>query len=122
MTIHNFEYFIFLFVCLSGPLGLVIFHSGLRLRKQIKATFLAIIITAIPFVIWDVVATYIQHWSFNSSFVTGIYLYNLPLEEVLFFLTIPWCCLTVWAEIRAFTTFSELWSRLTSKNHKITSK
>jgi len=116
MTINNFEYFIFLFVCLSGPLGLVVFHPGLELRKYIKPAILAITIAAIPFIIWDVVATYIQHWSFNSDFITGIYLYNLPLEEVLFFFVIPWCCLTIWAEIRTFTSWGEFWGRLTFKD------
>jgi lycopene cyclase domain-containing protein len=32
-------------------------------------------------------------WSFNSSYILGLTIYNLPLEEILFFVCIPFACI-----------------------------
>lgn len=48
--------------------------------------------TALLFIIWDHYFTKWGIWSFNPKYVLGIYWYGLPLEEWLFFLTIPYAC------------------------------
>jgi lycopene cyclase domain-containing protein len=113
MSLNHFEYFITLAICIFVPLLLALFHPGLQIRKNMKWALLAILITCVPFWAWDVVATYIGHWGFNPNFITGFYIYNLPIEEVLFFVVIPFSCLTIWAEIKSFTTWSEFWRRFT---------
>jgi lycopene cyclase domain-containing protein len=35
-------------------------------------------------------------WQFNNAKVIGLYIFNLPIEEILFFFIIPYCCVFVY--------------------------
>lgn len=54
------------------------------------------------FVAWDVIATMRGDWSFNPEYVMGITCAGLPLEEVLFFIFVPYSLLLLY-EQAAFT-------------------
>jgi len=81
-----------------GPL-LLSFFPPLRFYRNILALFLSIGITILLFGAWDVFATWRGHWYFASDSVWGIYIINLPLEEWLFFVVIPFCCIFSWEAI-----------------------
>ena len=68
------------------------FHPKIRFHLTWKAFFPAAILVGVMFVIWDELFTAMGVWGFNPDYVTGIYLFNLPLEEVLFFICIPFSC------------------------------
>lgn len=53
----------------------------------------AIGITAVLFIAWDALYTGLDVWGFNPQYVSGIYLIGLPLEEILFFFSVPYACL-----------------------------
>ena len=76
---------------LSVPL-LASFHPRIRLYKNWKALFMALMITLVPFIIWDAFFTARGYWGFDQNYVSGIYLFYLPLEEWLFFICIPYAC------------------------------
>ena len=60
------------------------------------------VIPALLYIVWDIYFTSKGVWSFNPEYITGIKLYNLPLEEVLFFFIVPYCCLFIYACVRAY--------------------
>jgi lycopene cyclase domain-containing protein len=90
---------------ISIPL-IVSFHPRIKLYKQWKYLIPAIIISMIPYIIWDIYFTQNEIWGFNETYLTGSYIFNLPIEEWLFFICIPYACV--------FTHFAliELWKKV----------
>lgn len=76
------------------------FHPKIQFHRTWTAAFAAIIITAVLFIIWDVVFTKLKVWGFNDEYIFGMHIFNLPLEEVLFFICIPYACLFTYYCIR----------------------
>jgi lycopene cyclase domain-containing protein len=94
-------YFIILAASLAGPLALS-FDKKVAFYKNWKYLFPAMIIPASLYIVWDIYFTKIGVWSFNEDYITGIKISNLPLEEVLFFLIVPYCCVFIYACIRSY--------------------
>jgi lycopene cyclase domain-containing protein len=108
----KFEYLIVLSIIVIPTLLLSTLHKNSPLKGKFKVLFFSILISSLPFLIWDVYATYQGHWQFNPKFNLGIYLLNLPLEEVLFFFTVPFSCLFLWSEIKLFSSWKAFLTRL----------
>lgn len=68
------------------------FDKRLAFFKDWKYLFPAMAITALFFIIWDVIFTDWGVWGFNPTYLSGLYLLNLPLEEWMFFVCIPYAC------------------------------
>jgi len=85
------EYLIFNVVVLIGPLALS-FEPTIRFIKQWKAIVGAIVLSMIPYIIWDS-AVANRHWFWNVHYTLGPRFLRLPLEEWLFFVTVPYACL-----------------------------
>jgi lycopene cyclase domain-containing protein len=66
------------------------FNKKMNFIQWWKSVFLAIVIVAIPFLIWDVIFTKNGVWGFNPLYHLDIILFGLPLEEILFFICIPY--------------------------------
>lgn len=53
----------------------------------------ALFFPAIIFLVWDSVFTAMGVWGFTEKHLSGLKLFNLPIEEILFFFAIPYACL-----------------------------
>lgn len=69
------------------------FYPKANFSKKWKYVIPGILITAIIFIVWDEVFTQMGVWGFNEEYTTGIKVFSLPLEEVLFFFCIPYACI-----------------------------
>jgi len=97
----HYTYFIILAASLAGPLALS-FDKKVAFYKNWKYLFPAMLIPALLYIGWDIYFTSKGVWSFNEVYITGIKLINLPLEEVLFFFIVPYCCVFIYACIRSY--------------------
>jgi lycopene cyclase domain-containing protein len=78
------------------------FHPRIRFYKHWLAAFAGILLTAVLFILWDIVFTLRGVWGFNPRYVIGVYFYRLPVEELLFFVCIPFACLFTYYCLQPF--------------------
>ncbi|MBI65463.1 MAG: hypothetical protein CMG64_04140 [Candidatus Marinimicrobia bacterium] len=69
------------------------FHPKVLFYKKFNIIIKSIPIAAFPFIIWDIIFVRYDIWGFNKKYIINRYIFNLPIEEVLFFFVIPFCCL-----------------------------
>lgn len=92
---NHLTYFLILGASLLVPLSLS-FDKKVSFYKKWKYLFTALILPVVIYIAWDVWFTSKGVWQFNEKYVTGAYLLNLPVEEVLFFIIVPYCCVFIY--------------------------
>ena len=97
----HYTYLIILAASFSGPLVLS-FDKKVQFYKKWKWVFPAIILPAVFYIFWDIYFTNKGVWSFNENYILGLKLFHLPVEEVLFFLVVPYCCVFIYECIRTY--------------------
>lgn len=91
----QFTYFLILAGSLAGPL-LLSFDRKVAYYRKWKYLFPAMVLPALFFLVWDELKTRAGVWSFSAQHITGLHIGSLPLEEVLFFFVVPYCCVFIY--------------------------
>lgn len=69
------------------------FHPRLQFYKKWKSFAKATLIMMAVFIPWDILFTQNGFWGFNKAYITGYHFLDLPIEEWLFFICIPYACI-----------------------------
>jgi lycopene cyclase domain-containing protein len=84
-----------------GPL-LLSFDKKVAFYRSWRYLFPSLFIVGIAFLIWDELFTRIGVWGFTPKYLAGIYFGHLPLEEVLFFLVVPYNFIFILLVLQAY--------------------
>ena len=95
------EYLIVLAISVAAPL-ILSFSKKMDFYKSPGRLIYAISLPFIMFTIWDIIVTARGHWSFNPDYTIGFRIFGLPVEEILFFIVIPFCGLFTWESVKYF--------------------
>lgn len=107
----KYTYLLINFLTVLFPVALS-FDKRVAFYKSWRYIVPGMAITGLVFLFWDVLFTIKGVWSFNADRIIGIRFYKLPLEEILFFLTVPFACLFIYACLNHYVKrqMSDKWS------------
>jgi lycopene cyclase domain-containing protein len=78
------------------------FDRKVAFYRHWPATAASIVIVGAVYIIWDVFATLRGDWSFSKEYTGGLRIAGLPIEEILFFVVVPYACIFILEVVRAY--------------------
>lgn len=81
---------------------LLSFDRKVAFYKTWKYFIPANLITLTFFIVWDILFANAGIWGFNDAYLTGTRILALPIEEWLFFFTIPYACVFLYEVFKAW--------------------
>lgn len=81
---------------------LLSFESKVKFYKKLSAYGFSIAIVSTLFIFWDIFATYRGDWAFNPQYTIGLGILGLPIEEILFFITVPYSIIFIYESLNAY--------------------
>lgn len=112
----NFEYLAVLGLCLAITLPLeAVLHVGVY--RQPRRLLACLSCVAAVFVSWDLIGARLGHWDYNPTYVTGLRMAGLPIEEYLFFVVVPLCGILTFEAVR--TTLDDVSDWLAARRKRL---
>ena len=97
----KYLYFMLLAFSMAYPLAQS-FEWRLTYYKKWKHLFWGVLIMMLIFIPWDIWFTKMGIWWFRSDYISGIKVFNLPIEECLFFIIVPFACVFIYEVLNFF--------------------
>ena len=97
----HFTYAAILAGSLSIPL-MASFFKPLVFWKNWRAFGTSTLLVGAFFILWDILFTRWGVWGFNDVKHLSLKLMGLPLEEILFFFVVPFCCLFIYENVYVY--------------------
>ena len=94
-------YLIILGLSLLYPLAQS-FEKRVYMHRKFRFILPGILATGVVYILWDIWFTAEGVWGFNPNYTLDLYILGLPLEEWLFFLVVPYCCIFLYEVLRYF--------------------
>ena len=94
--LENQNAYFFLHLFTFAPVFLLSFDRNVHFFKKWPFLFVGIFLVGVFFIAWDIFFTEIGVWGFNDTYLTGVKWFSLPVEEWLFFLTVPYACVFIY--------------------------
>jgi len=95
-------YYMLLHGIVALPVFLLSFDAKVGFYKKWRHLFPAIFIVGLLFILWDVLYTDLAVWGFNEAYFLGPKIFSLPIEECMFFLTVPFACVFIYECLLAY--------------------
>ena len=87
---------------------LLSFDKKVAFYKNYKSVFTSTFTVGIIYIIWDSIAVLRGDWNFNREYVYGLTIFNLPFEEILFFITVSYSCIFIYEVLKNYLVNKEL--------------
>jgi lycopene cyclase domain-containing protein len=78
------------------------FEPKIQYAKKWRSLLPAIFIVATFFILWDIIFTQKGIWGFNHDYLVGLYFFSLPLEEWIFFFSVPFASVFIYECVKYF--------------------
>jgi len=101
LTLQHSTYLLLMLGSVIFPL-IFSFEKQIRFVSRWKYLVLAIGLPAASFILWDVWFTRAGVWSFSDDYTLGLRLLDLPIEEWLFFIVVPFCGLFIYEVVKFY--------------------
>lgn len=84
------------------------FDKNLKFYKKVPYVLQSIAFISTAYIVWDVIATERGDWAFSPEHLLGFYILGLPIEEILFFITVPYSCIFIYETVSFYVKEKKL--------------